>query len=128
MEHQALENVAPISPYFVSQKLTQGLTTPSLGLDQTPTLSIATILAKDFGYTLPFERNTLVGTLNTNPPQRTTWKPTFGTSTIPEHPLHQHRPLTLHESTTISTYQGYPSSSIPTNTIIVPNIMQGSVD
>jgi len=100
--------MAPFSPYFVVQSLAQGLasstiqTNSSLGLNQTPIPIISSSLAKDFVHTLPFKRNTL----NTNPSQTTTWKPTFGASPIPKNPLNQPKPLTLHESTSTSTYWG----------------------
>lgn len=114
-------------PIFVVQPLMQGLTTPLLGLNQTPPASLATSLAKDFFLTLPFETNTLVGTLSTNPPQTTTWTHTFGASLVPKHPLHQNKLHTLHESMTTLTYQGHLSSSTPMDTTNVLNIMQGSI-
>lgn len=89
----------------------------------------ATSLAKDFGLTLPFERNTLVGTLETNPPPpTTTWTPTFGAPPIPEDPKQPYRPLELHYSTSTSTYQGHPSSSMPMSSTSVPTITQRSRD
>lgn len=133
-EWQALDKETQISPSFGMQPLVQGLnsstiqSTPSLGLSQTPNPSIATRIAKNFGLTLTLESNTLVGNLNTNPSQSTIWKPIFGAPPILEHPLHQHKPLTLYESMKTSTYQGNPSSSIPIGTTSVPNITQGGVD
>lgn len=105
MEFQAFENVAPISPSFVAQNLTHNFTTPSLGLTQTSTPSLATSLAKDFNLTLPIESITLVGTLDTHPPsQTTTWTPTFGAPPIHEDAKQPYKPFEVHYSTMTSTY------------------------